>query len=194
MRFRMAGILVLLSGTLIAVACSSPTGPSGASGTLNVMLKDSPFNDARAVLVTFSKVSAHKDTDADGAWTDLTFAGGGDRRTCDLKKLETAQDLLGVGTLAEGHYTQIRLVVASAKLDLTNASALTPCAPGVTEPTGTSAILTIPSGEVKLNREFNVRAGGTTKITLDFDGDRSIILTGNNSYMMNPVITVVGVE
>jgi hypothetical protein len=160
-----------------------------------MMLKDSPFTDAKAVLVTFSKVSVHKDSDTEEAWTELTLTGG-TPRTCDLKKLEkdTAQDLLG-SALVEGHYTQIRLVVQSAKLDFDNASALTPCAPGITEPTGArTATLTIPSGEVKLNREFTVPAGGTTTILLDFDGDKSIIQTGNGNYMMKPVIGVVSVQ
>src|SRR5262249_6275000 len=149
MRFR---ITLILAGTLLAMACgNSPTGPSGASGNFNMMIKDSPFADAKAVIVTFSKVSVHKDTDTDGTWIDLTFRGGAGRRSCDLKKLETAQDLLGVGALTAGHYTQVRLVVQSAKLYFQNASALAPCAATFTEPAGDNASLTIPSGEVKLN-------------------------------------------
>lgn len=190
---RLALAIVVASGVGTA-GCSSLSGPS-ENGTLNVMLKDSPFTDAKAVLVTFSKVSVHKSTDAEGAWTDLTLTGGS-LRTCDLKKLEkdTAQDLLG-SALLEGHYTQIRLVVQAATLDFDNASTLNPCAPGITEPTGTrTAAVTIPSGEVKLNREFTVPADGTTTILLDFDGDKSIHLTGSGSYMMSPVIAVVSVQ
>jgi hypothetical protein len=159
---------------------------------LNVILKDSPFSDAKAVLVTFSEVSAHRDTDTE--FTKLTFAGGATTRTCDLKKLETAQDVLGVGSLVAGHYTQVRLLVSNAKLYFDNAATGDACAPSIAAPAGASATLTIPSGEVKLNRQFEVLAGGSTSMLLDFQGDASIKQTGSGSYVMNPVISVVSVQ
>jgi len=58
---------------------------------------------------------------------------------------------------------------------------------------GAKATLTIPSGEVKLNRGFDLPANGTTTITLDFDGDKSIHQTGTGTYMMSPVIAIKSV-
>ena len=60
----------------------------------------------------------------------------------------------------------------------------------------------IPSGELKLNREFDLTASGGTTILLDFDGDRSVKLTGNGNgrgngggrYMMTPVVGIVSVQ
>src|SRR5215510_12543946 len=88
----------------------SPSSPSG-SGSLRVMLKDTPFHDASAVLVTFDAVGAHQDTDAD--FTPLTFDPQAASRTCDLLRLQkdNAFDLLGIGTLVAGHYRQVRLHV-----------------------------------------------------------------------------------
>lgn len=186
---------VIVACTISAIACSgsgSPTSPSGTSGTLNLMLKDSPFSDAKSVLVTFSEVTAHRDTEAD--FTKLPFAASATSRTCDLKKLETAQDVLGAGALPAGHYTQMRLVVSSATLYFDNAAQGAACAPTIAAPAGRNAPLEIPSGEVKLNRQFTVPAAGATTILLDFDGDRSIHETGNGRYMMRPVITVVSVQ
>ena len=179
-----------------AIGCGgSPSGPSG-SGSLRVMLKDSPFHDASAVLVTFNEVSVHQDTDAD--FTPLKFAADATSRTCDLLRLQkdNAQDVLGIGTLKAGHYTQVRLNVSDAKLYIGGApSTGDACGPGLILPaTGTVMPLTIPSGEVKLNREFDVPEGGATLMTLDFDGDHSIIETGNGRYMMKPVIAVVSVS
>ena len=187
-------ILTLTLVCLGAAACGgdSPTSPSAGGGTLTVMLKDTPFADARAVLVTFSEVTAHRSTESD--FTRVPFAGGATSRTCDLKKLQTAQDVLGTGPLAAGHYTQIRLVVSSAALYFDTAAAGEPCAVSITPPAGRSAPLEIPSGEVKLNRQFDVSASGATTMLLDFDGDRSIRETGNGRYMMTPVITVVSVQ
>ena len=171
---------------------SSPSGPSSAGSTLNVMLKDSPFGDAKSLLVTFSEVSAH--VSGAGGFNVLPFSGGGTTRTCDLKKLATAQDILGTGTLAAGHYTQVRLVVTSAVLYFDNASTGSACAASIAVPAGRSANVTVNSGDVKLNREFDVTTSGATTILVDFDGDQSIRQEGNGSYSMSPVIAVVSVQ
>ena len=186
---------------LASSACgnSSPAGPSGGSGTLNMRLTDSPFSDAKAVLVTFSEVSAHRE---DSDWTTVPFAadaGGAavTERTCDLKKLQGPVDVLGGGLLTAGHYTQIRLVVTKATIYFdvapdAAAPACTAVAPALTSTN--KADVTIPSGEVKLNRGFDLAADGTTTIVLDFDGDKSIHQTGNGTYMMSPVIGVKSVQ
>ena len=213
MRLGMAGLMVTL---LVGGACGSsssttaPTSSSSAQSTaapnpanpvttssLTLMLKDSPFSDAKALLVTFSEVNVHA---SGGAWVTVPFAAGGTSRTCDLKKLETAQDILGVGSLPAGHYTQLRLVVSSAALYFQNASSGTACAPTIAPPAGTTASVDVPSGELKLNREFDLASSGGTRILLDFDGDQSVKQTGNANakngvrYMMSPVISIVSVQ
>lgn len=177
--------------TALACGSDSPTSPS-RTGTLNLMLKDSPFSDAKAVLVTFSEVTAHRSTEAD--FSKVPFAGSATSRTCDLKKLQSAQDILGTGPLAAGQYTMVRLVVSSATIYFDNAPTGGACAPAVTAPAGRNAPVDIPSGEVKLNRPFTVPEGGTTTMVLDFDGDRSIRETGNGRYMMSPVIAIASVQ
>ena len=64
----------------------------------------------------------------------------------------------------------------------------------IAAPAGRNANVTIPSGEVKLNREFDVSSATTTTMLLDFDGDKSVRDTGNGQYMMSPVIAVVSVQ
>jgi hypothetical protein len=84
---------------------SSTSRSSTAASTFNVMLTDSPFSDGKALLVTFSEVSAHA---TGGAFVTLPFASNATSRTCDLKKLTNgAQDVLGTAPLAAGHYTQV---------------------------------------------------------------------------------------
>lgn len=182
--------------TMLAACGSSPSAPSSAPN-LTVMLKDSPYGDAKALLVTFSEVSAHvsgSQISGGGDWTALQFTGGASTRTCDLKKLTTAQDVLGTGTLAAGHYTQIRLMVSSAALYFDNASSGAACAAAMGAPAGRASAVTIPSGEVKLNREFDVVSGGGTTILVDFDGDQSVKQTGNGVFTMTPVMAVVSVQ
>jgi hypothetical protein len=189
---RMCLALVGIALSTAVVGCSSASSPSGTGSTLNIMLKDSPYSDAKALLVTFSEVSAH--VSGTGGFTVLPFSGGTTSRTCDLKKLTTAQDVLGTGTLAAGHYTQIRLVVTSAVLYFDNASTGAACAASIPAPNGSSAQVSVSSGDVKLNREFDVTSSGATTILVDFDGDQSIHSQGMGQYNMTPVISVVSVQ
>ena len=188
---------------LFALACvaalgsygcgDSSTGPSGGSGTLNVRITDSPFSDAKAVVVKIKELSVHRD---DAPWETVAFPAAAPTWACDLKKLEGPIDVLGGSVVPAGHYTQIRLVVGTATIYWENASgAATPCAADIPAPAGTFSALEIPSGEVKLNRGFDLAADGTTTVTLDFDGDKSIQIheTGNGRFIMRPVITVKGV-
>jgi hypothetical protein len=182
-------MIPLLLACGLAACSSSPTTPTTGS-TLNVVLTDSPFSDAKAVLVTFSSVSAHL---TGGAFVTVPFSGGASSRTCDLKKLVGAQDVLGTGILTPGHYTELRLVVASAAIYFAAASSGPACAPTIAAPAGASAVVTVPSGEIHLNREFDIASAVATTITLDFKGDQSINLAGGQ-YIMNPVISIVSVQ
>jgi len=161
---------------------------------LNVHLTDSPFTDAKAVLVTFQDVSVHRE-DAD--WTKVPFADpAAMTRTCDLKKLQGPTDILGTGSLTAGHYTQIRLMIVSTTIYFENPTdpAVPPCATTIAEPAGTKALVTIPSGEVKLNRSFDLAPNAMMMIELDFDGDRSLHLTGSNTYTLTPVVAIKSVQ
>ena len=181
-------LALALTAGIATSACGSGTGPSG-SGTLRMAIKDSPFSDAKALLVTFTDVSVHQSDTPDGAWTKLTTGP----RTCDLKRLQNSQDVLGTNTLTAGHYTQIRLLVATAAISFAEATTGDTCAASftLTQPT---VNVTIPSGEVKLNREFDIAPNSTTSILLDFDGDKSVREMGNGSYAMSPVISIVTVQ
>jgi hypothetical protein len=190
---RTIAVLSILAG-VIAASCGgdSVMSPSG-SGRLSLMIKDTPYSDAKALLVTFSEVTAHRA--GEGGFSRLPFGGAtATSRTCDLKKLVDRQDLLGVGTLPAGHYTQVRLVVSSATLYFENASDGPPCATSIAAPAGRSAALEIPSGEVRLNRQFDVGDSGATTMLIDFDGDRSVTETGNGRFRMTPVIGIVSVQ
>lgn len=205
-RFLSAAVIALAVATIVACGKSSPATPSNdragtttvnnpgtpgsGTGRLSVSLKDSPFSEAKAVLVTFSEVSVHA---SGGAWQPLTFVTGSSR-TCDLKQLEKVTDLLGVGTLTAGHYTQIRLTVTAATLYFDNAFTGAPCVETFTAPVGANASVTIPSGELKLNREFDLAADAVVNMLLDFDGDKSIHMAGNGKYQMSPVISIVSVQ
>lgn len=190
---RIIAVLAIFAAVgFTACGDDSVTSPSG-NGRLSLMIKDTPYSDAKALLVTFSEVTAHRD--GEGGFTKLPFGDTtATSRTCDLKKLVDRQDLLGVGPLPGGHYTMVRLVVSRATLYFDNASEGPACSNAITPPAGRSANLEIPSGEVKLNRPFDLGEGATITMLIDFDGDRSVTETGNGRFRMTPVIGVVSVQ
>jgi hypothetical protein len=191
MKFRFLSASVAVALLALAIACGGSPTSATQSGSLSIMLKDSPFSDARAVLVTFSEISVHS---SGGGWTTLAFSGGATSRTCDLKQLTSAQDVLGTGSLPAGHYTQVRVTVTSAVLHFDNPATTGPCAATIATPAGRSASIDIPPAQIVLNREFDLPVNATTSILLDFDGDKSIIQTGNGTYKMSPVISIVTVH
>lgn len=189
---RLCALAITAALAVSTVACSnSPSSPSLSGGNFNLRLRDTPFTDAKAVLVTFSSVRAHR-TDSD--WTVVPFINAAMSRTCDLKKLETSEDVLGSAALPAGHYTQVRLVVQSATIFFDNASTGAACASSIAPPAGANATLDIPSGEVKLTRGFDTPTSGALTMLVDFDGNQSIHATGNGRYMMSPVITIMSVN
>jgi len=179
--------------TVATPAPPVPSGPAG-NGALSVKITDSPFSEATALLITFSAVTAHT---TDDNWVTLPFADGGTTRTCDLKRLVGGvEDVLGTGPLAEGHYTQLRLTVSSAKIYVKEKTSGEICSPTLAIPVAKEAGIPVdvPSGTVKLVHQFDVKASTTTTILLDFDGDKSVHQTGNGAYKMQPVIKVLGVQ
>jgi hypothetical protein len=184
--------IVIAGGALAMSACGdSPTAPNG-NGTMSVRITDSPYSDAKAFLVTFTEVTAHRENEA---WLPLPFLESATRRTCDLKKLQGGvQDVLGVGSLPTGHYTQIRIEVAAATIYFDNPSAGPACSTTISAPLGRNEPVVIPSGTVRLNREFDVSGNGAMTMLLDFDGEKSVHETGNGRFMMQPVISIVSVH
>jgi hypothetical protein len=173
------------------IGCGDSPGAPSTPATLNIMLKDAPYADAQAVFVTFSDVSVHT---SGGTFTAVPFSGNVSTRTCDLKQLISTQDLLGTTAPPTGHYTQVRLVVASATLYFDNPSSGPACGAVLTVPAGRNAPVMVPSGDVRINQEFDVSSTKATTILLDFDGGKSLNLTGSGVYMLSPVISVVTVQ
>ena len=177
---------------------NSTVSPSGAPGTLRLLIKDTPYSEAAAMLVTFSEVTAHRS--GEGGFSPLPFAAdaGGvvpTTRTCDLKQLVNTDDVLGVGTVPAGHYTQVRVVVSSAVLYSTATPAGTKCATTIPPPGPVIATLEIPNTEARLVRSFDIAAApAVTTMLIDFDGDRSVVAMGNGRVRMTPVIGVVSVQ
>jgi hypothetical protein len=193
--FRQAG---LLAGSVIAAvsltACggggggsSSTSTPVATAGTLKVSMTDAPACGYDAVNVTVNKVRVNSSataSDTDGGWTDITLSPA--KKINLLNLTNGVLEALGQTTLPAGHYSQIRLVL--------DANTGTGLANSVVPTGGVETSLTTPSAVqsgIKLNNEFDVAAGQTADIVLDFDACKSVVTQGKGRYLLKPVVKVV---
>lgn len=158
---------------LLSCSQGSNENSQSQSGKLAIYLTDLPVN-AEKVLVTISAIDVHHTA---GAFFTV-FSGV---REYDLLELQKTPELIFDTPLEEGKYTQIRMQVTAGQIQIA----------GVLYP------LTVPSSEVKINCNFTIASGGTTRITLDFDAEKSLQVSGNpknNNYNLRPVIQVKSIS
>jgi hypothetical protein len=158
-------------GTLLA-ACGSGTATNSA--TMKVSLVDAPSSGYLEVNVDVQTVEIA----GSGDWVVL----GHPNRVVNLLALTggVAETLVDGATLPAGHYGQMRLVLGpnnTVKL-----------LDGSVQP------LKVPSGQqsgVKLTVNFDVQAGTTADVFIDFDAHRSIFVheAGNSGkYLLRPTV------
>jgi hypothetical protein len=195
--FRQAG---LFAGSVIAAvsltACggggggsaSSPApAPVATAGTLSVSLTDAPACGFDAVNVTVNKVRVNTSgtaSDTDAGWTDITLSPA--RKINLLNLTNGVLEALGQTSLPAGHYSQMRLV-----LDANTGAGM---ANSVVPTGGAETTLSTPSAVqsgIKLVNGFDVAAGQTTSVVLDFDACKSVVTQGKGRYLLKPVVKVV---
>ena len=196
-------ILVLL--TLVGGACKETaeiTTPA-TEGTINVYVTDAPAREkVTGIWVTISESQVHKavaeqeqeqqagsgnQTQVQEQEQQQTQLGGGEWITIGLSDNATEFNLMDVagieqyiGTkmVEEGKYTQVRVVVDEARVQLGE---------------GEDAEIhdaTVPSGEIRIVHAFDVISGETTTLVLDFDADRMVTVSGADRVIVKPVINL----
>jgi len=119
------------------------------------------------IKVTVDSIKVH--SDAKG-WVTVSD----ESKTFDLLELkaEQKQALLAEANLETGTYNQLRLDISKVVV--------------VDDKGETEAKL--PSGELKIQGELEVKDGTTSTASFDFIADESLHVTGNGKYIMAPVI------
>ncbi len=173
---RLALITIMITSSLILVSCSESTSPEPGQGQLKMTMVDAPAGYEEVNIVVI-RVEVHKaDADSGSGW----FVINSDSAAYDLLTLRNgASVVLGNNSLDAGHYSQVRLIIGTGSNVVVD---------GITYP------LEIPGGEqtgVKLNHQFEIQTGLLYELLLDFDAERSIVLTGNGQYKLKPVIRLV---
>ena len=206
-------LVLTLTVAAIIVGCSSGSSTSTTApgmATASVMLSDpstcmAPNGPYSHVYITVTDIKAHVNAnagDSDPGWVDLTP---------NLSKGPAQVDLLGLANnqcflatlgaplqLQAGNYQQIRVILAdnasnnlgksnacmsSANCVVLNDGSVYPLQLSSEAKTG----IKIPSGQIA-NGGFNIAAGQTKDLDIDFNTCVSIVREGNGQYRLKPVL------
>jgi hypothetical protein len=200
-----AGIIAIASGCGNSTVASTSPGTGMASA--NVMLSDpatcqAPGGPFSHVYVTITDVKASVNSgagDNDSSFVDLTPGLSAKPIQIDLLGQANNQCFLaslGATTqLQAGNYQQIRIFLADNSATVTgnvcNGSANCVVTSAGTKPLLLSSEsktgIKIPSGQIA-NGGFNISAGQTKDLDIDFNTCVSIVQEGNGQYRLKPVL------
>lgn len=169
----MALAIFTLLFTMFVTSCDKKNddGNNGSDkATIKMMLTDAPaLYDA--VLVDIQEVRLHSETDG---WINIPLENPG---IYNLLEFSNGMDvLLGEAEISSGIISQVRLILGDRNSVIVDS---------VEYP------LTVPSGStsgLKLNVHENLEAGSSYTFWLDFDAAQSVHTTGNDKFMLKPVI------
>jgi len=180
---------IFISGCINILPTQEDDSITPGKGRLKIYLADSSekykANDSEIYLkvnITIYKIEVHlagEDEEDEGEWIELELNNG--EKIFDLIDLknEGLSVLLSEVELPPGKYTQIRLFVKDASVDIEEGDSGVP--------------VEIPSADqtgIKLIHPSEIIEGETTELTIDFDAEKSIIKTGNGTYKLMPVIKI----
>lgn len=194
------------------------TSKSSGVGTVNTTVSDPPScsvsgstststpNTFSHVYVTITDVQINASStagDNDSSWIDLTPALKSAPKQVDLLGLADNQCFLatlGASTqLQAGSYQQIRIILAANNTQVSGnncgtagANCVVPAGAGASpQPLLLSSEATtgikIPSGQIA-GGSFTIASGETKDLNIDFNTCASIVLQGNGSYRLKPVL------
>jgi len=176
---------------------TTPATDTG-TGTIEVHVTDAPpDDDVTSIMVTVGEVKIHKavaeqeqehqgtenatqtqeqeqqqEQQGEGEWISIEITGANPFDLVELKE-GGLEELLASENVTAGKYTQIRMTVDNIEVSL-----------------GESDLVeaTLPSGELKFVRPFDIVEGETTVLLLDFDADKSVTVTGGGKIIVKPVV------
>ncbi|MFQ6121580.1 MAG: DUF4382 domain-containing protein [Dehalococcoidales bacterium] len=143
-------------------------------GTLEIRVTDPPPADVDSAIVYLTNIEVHQVSDNAG-WIPIIGAPP----SFDLMDVIGVEQVLGSANVTAGSFTQIRMDVDRVEVVTT---------------AGDNITAEVPSGKLRIVRPFNVGAGTITVLTLDFDGEKSLILpgkdiaTGRERALFKPVV------
>jgi hypothetical protein len=210
--FPVLSVALVLTSAIFIGCGKGTTSTATATSMANVSVRLSdpatcmaPSGPFSHVYVTITDVKAHVSStagDNDAGWADLTPSLASAPQQVDLLGLANNQCFLATlgdaQQLQPGNYQQIRVILAdnstasqlknnacqgSANCVVTSDGTVTTLELSSESKTG----LKIPSGQIA-NGGFNIAAGQTKDLDIDFNTCVSIVKQGNGKYRLKPVL------
>ena len=161
-------------GTAVEVVGSTAPTPTLVMGigTIQIFVTDPPAPNVANVWVEVSKIEVHRAAGPDSEWITIVDQPV----TFDLLKIAEVQKFLGSQKVDAGTYTQLRMYITEA---------------WIIDLDGEEHDAFVPSERLKFVRPFTIEDGEIKGLVLDFDGDRSLNVTGAGQYVLKPVVTLL---
>jgi len=154
----------------------APDLPAEGRGIFEIRITDPPhpeFSSIEVFIDSIMGIKVHKVVPGEpGEWIDVEPVV----ESFDLVTLVGVEAFLGSVEVEAGSFTQIRVHIDRVE---------------VTPEDSTSQPATVPSGILRIVRPFEVQEGLLTVLTLDFDGDRSIVTTRRGRFIFKPVVRLL---
>ena len=200
----------LLSVALFLSCGSGAHSTSSMPATVNLTVSDpatcsGPQGPFRHIYVTITDVQINASSSAgdnDSGWTDLTPSLQQNPQQVDLLGQANNQCFLAMlGSTTElqpGSYEQIRIVLADGSVSVSGNQCgnIANCVMLTSNPTVAQPLLLssesktglkIPSGQIA-GGKFEIAAGETKDLNIDFDACASIVTQGNGKFRLKPVL------
>ena len=187
-------ISVMLVAVLAAAACTSPEpaptqasapaaptsapastvapSPDAGLANLEVRVTDAPSPAVTQILITVRDVEVNRASgDSEAGWVTVVA----EPMTFDLIALAGVEELLGSSQIDPGRYGQVRLAIDVARVTVD----------------GEEREAAVPSDVLRVVGGFDLVAGETTVLTLDFDAERSVVLRGRGDPLLKPTVKLL---
>jgi plastocyanin len=151
-------------------ATAAPTSPEPAS--LEVRVTDAPPGGVTKILLTVENIEVNAAGGAEEPGWKMVVEGP---LSFDLVAVTGIEEILGSAELPPGQYGQVRLKVTEVLITIN----------GEVQPA------TVPSDVLRVVGGFDLIAGATTVLTLDFDAAKSVVLRGNQPPILKPVVKLL---
>jgi len=152
-----------------------PPSPRVSWGTIEIRVTDPPPADVKSAVVYLTNIEVHRVSDNTGEWITVINTPA----SFDLLGIIGIEKILGSANITAGRFTQIRMDVDKVEVITT---------------AGENVTAEVPSEKLKIVGQFEVEPGQKTILTLDFDGEKSLIVprrdkaTGRTRALFKPVV------
>lgn len=179
---RRLGVLFILALCATLLACdelpsaippspttsaSTTTTSTPVTGIVELRATDAPPSGITNIIVTTDNIQVHKAGAEEQSWTTVVD----EKRTFDLVAIQGMEVFWGQHELEAGKYTEIRLDVTEVKVVIH----------------GEEVAAELPGDKLRIMWPWEIRENEKTILTLDFDADKFVVVTGNTAEV-RPVI------